>query len=365
MLKLDIVGVLPTELALHIFSFVSVATLLQATLVNHHWHTLTETQVVWKSLCAGRGWRGKYTPSPLDQRMNWQAETKSSASELLSSSHHSSIIDEGFNDGDMETPTADTFASTSTTTATGLGPAHSTSRFPTSSRHSAPVSSSLPFLHPGRPLRRSVDYKLLFRTRTILDRRLRNGQYELTVVNAPSMRASLPANFSFNPNEPGSSGAEDEQIFGHTSTIYAICLANDIVTGDRTIFTASRDQTILQWQIPPSSAFSTSGNSDMDTRRRRRSTTSSLPLRVFQGAHHGSVLSICVAPEFGYLMSGGSDGRIVVWDMQGALPLRTLAEPIAHEDSVLCVRCDDRRLVSCSKGMYHIHFAQIIYILAI
>ena len=329
MLKVDIVGVLPTELALHVLAFLPLASLLQASIISRRWHALCEAQVIWKFLCEERGWRWKYSPS----QPAMDSEQTLYAVKLLA-------IDEGFNDGDPDSPIVDMPPPSSTLESSPgkFGTDFPERRLLNGARHSSPLpDASLP---STRHLR--ADYKLLFRTRTILDRRLRHGQYRLTIVNSPSVRSSVPANFSFGlgENDP----PEEEQIYGHTSTIYAICLANDAVTGEPSLFTASRDQTILQWKI----AASLGGQDGF--RRRRSTTTSSLPFRVFQGAHNGSVLSICVAAEFEFLVSGGSGGRIVVWDMRTTLAVKVLAEPEAHEDSVLCVRCDDKRLVSCGKG---------------
>lgn len=340
MLKIDIIGLLPNELALHVLTFLPVASLLQATLVNRHWHTLTEAQTVWRSLCMTRGWRWKYS-HPLQP-----VDTKKTSSSRNASIRPS--IDEGFNDGEPETPTVDDVLATTSTfrVASRLGVGNSGDPefgmgFHNPSRHSTPILSTLP--NHDINLHFLPDYKLLFRTRTILSKRIRAGQFKLTVVNAPGVRASLPVNFAFGESQA-------EQVLGHTSTIYAICLANDMVTGERTLFTASRDQTILQWRISPETRAVRSGWSRGEHRQWASTTTSSLPMRVFQGGHQGSVLSICVAPEFGYLVSGGSDGRIVVWDMRTGQPVKILVDPDAHEDSVLCVRCDDKILVSCSKG---------------
>jgi hypothetical protein len=340
MLKMDIVGDLPPELALHVLSFLPVASLLQASTVDRRWHTLCEAQVIWKSLCAERDWHWKYTP--LQQPMDWRPEQKAQMSGTPS---HPSV-DEGFSDGDTENPTIDLFPQSS-------GPGSSLKKYGTdplerrlhnTARHSTPDLGVSP---PAEHLR--ADYKLLFRTRTILDRRLRLGQCHLTIVNSPSVRSSLPADFSFNLDE--NDAPEEEQTYGHTSTIYAICLANDVVTGEPSLFTASRDQTILQWKFSaPSRTPDTSLGGRGGFPRWRSISTSTQPLRVFQGAHNGSVLSVCVATAFGFPVSGGSDGRIVVWDMRTSLPIKILAGPEAHEDSVLCVRCDDKRLVSGSKG---------------
>ncbi|KAF8323185.1 WD40 repeat-like protein [Clavulina sp. PMI_390] len=356
MLKMDILSSLPPELALHTLTFVPVATVLQATLVNRYWHELCETQVLWKSFCDERSWRWKHRG--VDALGAWRRRP-----EVNLPVARDLAIDEGFNDGEMETPTADTFPSIPSGRAgTGhrilgsqqsLGETDNTddrlvhSAFvPDSKRHTMPALAtrgtlSGPAVHVEKP-----DYKLLYRTRTILARRLQRGQSSLTVITAPTVRATLPANFTFHPNGPG----QGEQSLGHTSTIYALCLANDALTGERTLFTASRDRTILQWRLPnPSSSSSASLASFSGSQHSPPSFSRSLPIRVFQGAHQASVLSICVAPEYGFLISGGSDGRIVVWDMATGTVVKVLADPEGHNDTVLCVRCDDRRLVSCSK----------------
>ena len=67
--------------------------------------------------------------------------------------------------------------------------------------------------------------------------------------------------------------------------------------------------------------------------------------RVFQGAHDASVLSLCVRKNL--IVSGGNDRRIVIWDVETGKVVKVIED---HLDSVLCVRFDDTRLVSCSKG---------------
>ena len=49
----------------------------------------------------------------------------------------------------------------------------------------------------------------------------------------------------------------------------------------------------------------------------------------------------------GYLASAGSDRQVAVWHLETNKLVNVLCD---HEDSVLCVRFDDKRLVSCSKG---------------
>ena len=67
--------------------------------------------------------------------------------------------------------------------------------------------------------------------------------------------------------------------------------------------------------------------------------------RVIIGVHTSSVLSICVYN--GFVASAGSDRRVAMWDLEKNKLVKIICD---HEDSVLCVRFDDERLVSCSKG---------------
>lgn len=68
-------------------------------------------------------------------------------------------------------------------------------------------------------------------------------------------------------------------------------------------------------------------------------------IRTIEGVHEGSILSICVFG--GYLASAGSDFQVAMWDLKGDRLVKVIRD---HEDSVLCVRFDEKRLVSCSKG---------------
>lgn len=47
------------------------------------------------------------------------------------------------------------------------------------------------------------------------------------------------------------------------------------------------------------------------------------------------------------MASGGSDRRVAVWDLKEDKLVKIICD---HDDSVLCVRFDEQRLVSCSKG---------------
>lgn len=73
--------------------------------------------------------------------------------------------------------------------------------------------------------------------------------------------------------------------------------------------------------------------------------TTGLVDRVFEGSHTGSVLSLCARGD--YLATAGSDWLVCIWDLRDGTLIRTIRD---HRDSVLCVRFDEKRLVSCSKG---------------
>lgn len=145
------------------------------------------------------------------------------------------------------------------------------------------------------------DYKLLHQTYTRLNNRMRSGSYRLSYLQVRGA-----------PN-------------AHTSTIYCLQLYIYPQTGVQVLFTGSKDRTVREWDLSTGSV-----------------------VRVISGIHDGSVLSICVHNNL--LASAGSDRRIVIWDLTFNKLVKILRD---HSDSVLCVRFDDTKLVSCSKGTCH------------
>lgn len=130
----------------------------------------------------------------------------------------------------------------------------------------------------------------------------------------------------------------------------------DLVTGRDWLLSGSRDKTLRLWQLSPAPRV----------------------VKIFHGGHTGSVLTHAIvkvpclpfvsSPQSRFTkreigssakedrirvkvmaVSGGSDGRICLWDVEGGNgePEKCVK---AHDDSVLCVRADDERIVSCSKG---------------
>ena len=172
-----------------------------------------------------------------------------------------------------------------------------TTRFKQQARHSAPSLLKTPheysFVIP--------DYKLLHQTHIKLRNRFMSSSYRLSALQTQG----APAN-------------------AHTNTIYCLQLYTYPETGKQVLFTGSRDKTVREWNL-----------------------STGMVERVISGVHNSSVLSICVYN--GYLASAGGDRQVALWHLESNQLKKVLCE---HSDSVLCVRFDDRRLVSCSKGKF-------------
>ncbi|WVQ72337.1 hypothetical protein IAR50_001888 [Cryptococcus sp. DSM 104548] len=202
--------------------------------------------------------------------------------------------------------------------------------------------------------------------------------YSLTLVNHPMKITMLQVcpdcnvQLGINPGLPGTTDGQFQRsvmnnlmsLDGVPSSSRRVSLdasASDrnVVSGRDWLLSGSRDKTLRLWQLAPVPRV----------------------VKIFHGGHTSSVLthSIVKVPEHDILpflpsstpsklsrfslsldkadkeakmrllaVSGGSDGKICLWDVEGGS-----GEPVkcvnAHEQSVLCVRADDERVVSCSK----------------
>jgi WD40 repeat protein len=173
-------------------------------------------------------------------------------------------------------------------------------------RHSAPAS--LPALLP--PQYPVPNYKLLYLSHTRIYSRILASSYRVSVLQTRA--TTLPVSSYLGP---------------HTSTIYCLALYTHPRTGVQTLFTGSKDHTVREWDL-------------------RTGTV----LRIISGIHQSSVLSLSVGD--GYVATGGSDRKVVVWELEpdDGTECRLVGVIGDHTDSVLCVRFDHQRLVSCSKG---------------
>jgi hypothetical protein len=152
-----------------------------------------------------------------------------------------------------------------------------------------------------------ANYKLLHQTHILLNARMRNASFRMTVLPSASQ-------------EPGSGAQTIPQ--GHTSTIYCLALYTHPTTGHQYLLTGSRDCTILEWDL-----------------------AAARPVRSFKGAHFGSVLNLAVSGK--WMVTGGSDGQVVVWNLIDGRVHRIRRDT---EDSVLCVRATSKTVVACGKG---------------
>ncbi|KAJ7685717.1 WD40 repeat-like protein [Mycena polygramma] len=301
LLQFDVVGSLPAEVSLHIFSHLPAQTLLTCALVSHRWRALANDQAIWKKLCVDQGWA-------------WKQPSRTHSFDTPRSRGETWDDDEGMGDSDEEEDDTDDavetakaewtlmqaeldsgFASLSLTSPSpraSIAPNASSSRSKSRTRHNSapPALSDSTFLRP--------DYKRLHQTHTRLNNRVRASSFRLSAIQTRG----------------GPSNA-------HTTTIYCLQLYTYPATGVQVLFTGSRDRTVREWNL-----------------------TTGLVERVIAGVHASSVLSICV--HDGFVASAGSDRRVAVWDLAKNELVKIIAD---HEDSVLCVRLDGRRLVSCSK----------------
>lgn len=151
----------------------------------------------------------------------------------------------------------------------------------------------------SEPTSRIPNYKLLYRTHIILKNRLQQGLYRFSTLQR------------FGNHPPHS----------HNSTIYCVQLHN--LSNRQVVFSGSKDTRLLMWDLERGQVE-----------------------RIFSGPHTGSVLGICALGD-DIVVSGGGDARVVIWSITQETPFIVLND---HLDSVLSVRMDEHRLVSCSKG---------------
>ncbi|KAF8163638.1 F-box/WD repeat-containing protein 11 [Crassisporium funariophilum] len=321
LLQFDVVGSLPAEVSLQIFSYLPFPTLLVSALVSRRWQALANDQTLWKALCQSRGWKWRQTPrlhtfnAAMPRR---GAEWGDSDDEGMGDSDEA----EDFDDEDMPFESVEAakaeltlmhaeldsgFASMS---MSGGPPVFSNPRDTlyalSSSSKSAPAVKGGRQRHSAPSVLKTLqessflkpNYKLLHQTHIKLKNRFLSSSYRLSALQT----RGAPTN-------------------AHTNTIYCLQLYTYPETGKQVLFTGSRDKSVREWDL-----------------------STGIVERVISGVHNSSILSLCV--HNGYLASAGSDRRVAVWHLESNQLVKVLCD---HEDSVLCVRFDDRRLVSCSK----------------
>ncbi|KAL1737046.1 WD40-repeat-containing domain protein [Schizophyllum commune] len=317
LLQFDLVASLPTEIALQIFALLPAEALDSCSRVSRRWRALSCDQTIWKNLCDERDWEWS-TPTTNeippqhcvvqdDEGMGDEEDEGAVAPEIVESTANTSLVAERsyleLDSGYVSFSTGDI----TSTRISGDPTDGSSSRTRTDSPPSTPpVTTSQPTHSTSAPPSLSPDYRLLHRTHTKLIKRFRAGSYRRTVLQGPQ---------------------------GHSNTIYCLQLHTypaSSSTGTRQVlFTGSRDRTVREWDL-----------------------TSGTVTRVISGVHTSSVLSLCVrevqvdGQSITYLATAGSDCRVALYNLSED---RDVCQIQDHEDSVLCVRFDDQRLVTCSK----------------
>jgi hypothetical protein len=191
----------------------------------------------------------------------------------------------------------------------------------------------------------AVNYKHLYLAHRIISTRIQTEEVRPMVVDAIT-------------------SIESGGLSGHTEAIYSLSLFRHPLT-----FTINQHEAMynLQDGLPKpgrmevsGSDWLLSGSRDKTLRLWQLDTPKPRVVKVFMGAHEGSVLSTFVVKlstsdngrEGGRLIavSGGSDGKICRWDVESDGTAEKVV--VAHTGSVLCVKGDEERIVSCSKGKF-------------
>jgi hypothetical protein len=292
--KLKPPKLLPDEVALLVFSFLPWEDILSCSCVNRQWRSLAGDSSVWRALCNEQNWRWRsWVPSKIPANSHpgfGDSEDEGMGDEDEDDAVERMLLDDsGFSSMAMDA--IQPSGSNSRMVKAWLSQLHHSK----SSRMRKSLSS-LRSQHVSATMK--PNYKLLFATHIRLRDRFVSAQYTRSTLQ--------------NRGSPN----------GHTNTIYCLQLYTYPDTGLQVLFTGSKDRTIREW--------------DLSTGTVRR---------VIKGIHEGSVLSICAYN--GLLASGGSDKTVVMWSLASGQPIRVIRD---HQDSVLCVRFNDKRLVSCSKG---------------
>ena len=202
-----------------------------------------------------------------------------------------------------------------------------------------PISSHL----PSTSSISQVNYKHLYLSRRIISNRIRKDEVRPMIVDAIT-------------------SIESGGLSGHTEAIYSLSLFRHNLTFN--IGTPKPTYSFLQDSERAGTLevggrdWLLSGSRDKTLRLWSLDTPKPKVVKVFVGGHDGSVLSTFVVKlsssgngtrtEKMVAISGGSDGKICRWDIEG--DGKAEKEVVAHTGSVLCVKGDQERIVSCSKG---------------
>ncbi|KAL7420155.1 hypothetical protein Q5752_005121 [Cryptotrichosporon argae] len=407
MLQKDIIGSLPPELSFHIFAYLDAADLLRFRLVSHTWARLVDDQAVWAQQCAA------HVPPIRPLPCTWADLTVRRQLLQLSpeASWDTDESLPAFASGLEEYHTSDAAGQITSRRAasggriSGVGKvwertnglpfyAQSPSLSASSSPRPPEIQDQLIVSHLALPT--SIprpNYKHLYLTHDMLRRRMcaRTRAHPPSLAASPGARR-FPRPYVLNSSSSIRAGG----LPAHAESIYSVCLIHHAmaVTREGPDELAAADVEGL-WFDPfahmdltgPTPTVAPWPDKRVGLRGARQSQTlvftgrdwllsaardSTLRLwqlacpqprvvKVFFGGHESSVLCHYVVElplhqgkgkgvgkSRMLAVSGGSDGLICVWDIEGG-DGRPEYSWRAHDDSVLFMRGDDERIVSCSK----------------
>ncbi|KAF8605005.1 hypothetical protein BDV93DRAFT_554958 [Ceratobasidium sp. AG-I] len=201
-LKVDIVGSLPPEISLVVLSFLPHTCLLTCALVSKKWQTLANDQELWKRLCHAQNWEWKtprrdiFTSRQQSRRLDLDVDegvgeeeagysTDTSIAGPSSRAPRMRAHDSGF-----ESMLSD-FSSLAIpslphrpSSLQQLGLALSRFDKPSTFLHSRLLSAV-----PSSPAIVNANYKLLHQTHVLLNARMRNASFRMTVLPSRIVRS--------------------------------------------------------------------------------------------------------------------------------------------------------------------------------
>ncbi|CAO3637967.1 unnamed protein product [Mucor hiemalis] len=338
---------LPNELALKLLLYLDIKSLISMTKVSKRWKSLCEDSMLWKELFYAAGW-------------SWNKESINDyLSDYSMINHYSNIPPLAITTASLFDPTKLPKMPTVTMTTTRLKPLKRSTDFffdtilrnntplkptqvlPSRSQPSSSHKETLSHLiierppqppqqpsfanrpYPRRHIKydetaifhykenddiRYINWKRLYRNRTTINRRWKEGKCKTRHFPPPT---KITANSTTQQLQQDIMSELERQ---HNGGIYCLQFNHSILV------TGSRDRYLKIWDIK-------SGQ-----------------LKHTLESHTGSVL--CLQFDDQYLITGSSDSTLIVWNVHTGEKIKSL---IGHGESVLNVKMRGNTVVSCSK----------------
>ena len=310
LLQFDVVGSLPTEISLQIFSHLNHRALLVCSLVSKRWHLLASDQTLWKNLCHTKGW-------------NWRNPQR-----ITEPTRQVDSDDEGMGDSDDEDQVKP----------------ESTGRI----RHSAPSILNTQKLQ-------TPDHKLLHQTHIRLQNRFLTGSYRLSALQTRGSPTNAHTNtiyclqlYTYPSTNIQSlfTGSRDktvrewnittglvERVIGdvHSSSVLSICVHNNYLAS------AGSDRRVALWDLENNKLVKVISDHEDSVlcvrfndfqlvscskdRTVRTYTFPDLTPQFTLTSHRAAVNAVSISPTL--LVSASGDRSIRLWDAHTGALLRT------------------------------------------